>query len=156
MTSTVRNVLLVVVGVTLLGGGGWYAWQRSRAPHPLDGFAQCLTAKGVTMYGASWCPHCARQKELFGRAFRYATYVECALPGNPNAQTRQCTDAGIQGYPTWVFADGTRKSGELTLQELSEKTGCALSGAPAPSGGAVPAVQKTAPNPARLINAPKG
>ncbi|MFH1400946.1 MAG: hypothetical protein ABIH41_05485, partial [Nanoarchaeota archaeon] len=32
----------------------------------LDDFARCLTQSGATMYGASWCPHCNDQKEMFG------------------------------------------------------------------------------------------
>ena len=118
----------IIVGILALGivGGGTWAFRWSQRPSPLDAFAQCLKDKGAVMYGASWCPHCKKQKDLFGRAFRFAKYVECAMPGNPQAQAPACRDAGIQGYPTWVFADGSRVSGEQTLAELAEKTGCAL------------------------------
>ena len=43
----------------------------------LDTFAQCLTDKGVTMYGSVNCPHCLSQKAMFGESFQYVTYVEC-------------------------------------------------------------------------------
>ena len=87
-------------------------------------FAQWLTDKGVKFYGAYWCPHCQKQKKLFGRAFSNVTYVECAIPGDPRSQTQECKDANIEGYPTWTFADGSRVSGEMTLDGLSDKTGC--------------------------------
>lgn len=90
-----------------------------------DTFAQCLTDKGTTFYGAYWCPHCANQKDLFGPSIKFVNYVECSLP-NKAGQTQVCISANITGYPTWEFADGSRMSGEVQLQTLSEKTGCAL------------------------------
>ena len=42
-----------------------------------DGFAKCLTEKGFKEYGAYWCPHCARQKELFGDDISNVNYFEC-------------------------------------------------------------------------------
>jgi len=79
------------------------------------------------MYGAYWCPHCADQKKEFGSSFRYVHYVECAIQGQPpNVQTPACRDMQIRKYPTWVFPDGERVEANLTLEKLSEKTGCKL------------------------------
>ncbi|MFA5030277.1 MAG: hypothetical protein WC495_01665 [Patescibacteria group bacterium] len=91
-----------------------------------DAFAQCLTDSGAKMYGASWCAHCQDQKEAFGDSFSKVTYVECATPENPNIVTQVCKDAGIQGYPTWVFGDGSRVTGLQNFQTLADKSGCAL------------------------------
>lgn len=60
-----------------------------------DIFAQCLTEKGWTMYGAEWCSHCKDQKNLFGDSFKYIKYIEC--PDN----IQLCLDRGINAYPTW-------------------------------------------------------
>ncbi len=90
-----------------------------------DNFAKCLTEKGVKMYGAYWCPHCAAEKKRFGGSFQYVTYVECSLP-NAAGQNDLCNRAGIKGYPTFEFADGSRVPSELELVDLSEKTGCPL------------------------------
>ena len=90
-----------------------------------DTFATCLTEKGVTMYGAYWCPHCQNQKEMFGDSWQYVHSVECSLP-NRAGQTEFCKAAGITGYPTWEFAGGERVPGELTFEALSAKSGCAL------------------------------
>ncbi len=89
-------------------------------------FAQCLTEKGAVMYGAYWCSHCINQKKLFGDSWEFVNYVECSLPGG-KGQTEVCVKAGIEGYPTWEFADGSRQSGELSLAALSTTTGCPLS-----------------------------
>jgi glutaredoxin len=87
-----------------------------------DNFAKCLSDKGVTMYGAFWCPHCAAQKEDFGDSFQYVTYVECSNPDH--TQNEVCNQAGVQNYPTWMFADGSKLVGEQTLTTLGMKAGC--------------------------------
>ena len=91
----------------------------------MDTFAQCLKDKGATFYGASWCPHCQNQKKLFGES-KNLPYVECATPDG-KGETQICIDNKIEGYPTWVFADGSRQSGEISLDVLSQKTSCTLS-----------------------------
>ena len=88
--------------------------------------AQCLSEKGVKFYGAYWCPHCKEQKELFGSAVKSLPYVECALI-NSDEQTKACRDENITSYPTWVFSDGTRKTGTIPLDELAEKANCPVS-----------------------------
>lgn len=91
----------------------------------LDGFAKCLTQKKAVMYGASTCSHCADQKELFGEAFQYVTYVECMVP-ETHKETEQCKSVGVKHTPTWIFADGTRLEGTIPLDKLSQQTGCKL------------------------------
>jgi hypothetical protein len=98
---------------------------KSRGPSVYDGFAQCLSDKGAKMYGTWWCTHCKNQKSLFGTAFQYVPYVECS-PNGTKVESQECKDAGIEGFPTWTFADKTMSSGELSLQALSDKTSCPL------------------------------
>jgi parvulin-like peptidyl-prolyl isomerase len=92
-------------------------------PKSLDKFAQCLTDKGAKFYGASWCPHCENQKAMFGESLAYVTYVECAEKDNPQVQTKECTDAGITGYPTWTIGSKSYP-GEQTIDTLARLTGC--------------------------------
>lgn len=118
-----KSVLIIIVFLTILflGGGVWLV-TKSGAPKPgqYDNFAKCLASKNVTMYGAYWCPHCLNTKKEFGDSFQYVPYVECTV------ETKTCTDKQIQGYPTWIFSDGTRIEGEASLQKISEKSGCSL------------------------------
>lgn len=108
--------------VAALGVVIWQAWPRETAnAAPL---AECLAGKSATMYGADWCAHCQNQKRMFGRAFSMIPYVEC--PEN----AALCKAKGIEGYPTWIFADGRRLVGEQPLQTLAETAGCPF-GAPA-------------------------
>ena len=88
-------------------------------------FAKCLSTNGAKMFGAFWCGHCKSQKRMFGDAFSEINYIECSLPDG-QGKTAVCEQADIQGFPTWEFADGSRESGELSFQRLSEKTGCPL------------------------------
>jgi glutaredoxin len=90
-------------------------------------FAKCLTDNGVKMYGAFWCPHCARQKEMFGSTFEHVNYVECSLP-DKSGQTEVCKEAVIKTYPTWEFGDGSRVEGVQTLEDLSRTSGCKMEG----------------------------
>ena len=97
----------------------------SNLPGKYDTFAQCLTDKGATFYGAFWCPHCQAQKKLFGKSSKLLNYVECSTADGAS-QTQICIDKNIDGYPTWEFADGERLNGEITLEQLAEKTSCVL------------------------------
>jgi parvulin-like peptidyl-prolyl isomerase len=89
----------------------------------LDDFAKCLTEKGIKFYGAYWCPHCENNKKLFGDAFQYVTYVECADADNPQIQTPACESAGIEGYPTWIV-NGQKYPGEQSIERLAQLSGC--------------------------------
>lgn len=79
--------------------------------------AECMTAAGVAMYGTDWCPHCQEQKRLFGKAFKEIRYYNCDY-------AKACVEQGVEGYPTWIFADGSRLTGTQPLSVLAEKTNC--------------------------------
>lgn len=121
-----RNVIIAAVLVAAFGVTYYIGYQR-RSAHKLDSFAQCLADKGVKMYGAYWCPHCAEQKELFGESFKLAPYVECGIAGNRSAEQAVCKDAGIHHFPTWQFPPvGERVEAVMPLADLSSRTGCSL------------------------------
>lgn len=116
-------ILIIVIVLGIVGYGAWRGYQQPSEPNgpgKFDAFAQCLTEKGVIMYGAEWCPHCQNQKKLFGSSFQYVTYVEC--PKEPKV----CLEKNITGYPTWLLADGKRLEGEQSLLSLGQKSGCSL------------------------------
>ncbi len=118
-------IVCVVFIVAAVLAAVWFGVKTATTPAPYNSFAQCLGEKGATFYGAFWCPHCTDQKKLFGRSAKHLPYVECSTP-NGQGQTRACTEKGVSGYPTWEFADGSRESRVLRLEELAEKTGCVL------------------------------
>ena len=92
----------------------------------LENLAKCLTDKGAKFYGASWCSHCNNQKEMFGEAVQYLPYIECSAKDSKE-QLSVCKDNNITSYPTWIFVDDSRESGEVSLQKLAEKTSCQFS-----------------------------
>ncbi len=94
----------------------------------LKSFASCIGNSGATFYGAYWCPQCAKQNNLFGQYSYLLPYVECYEDGTKN-RLQVCD--GITGYPTWVFPDGSVRTGRLSLETLANATGCSL-----PSKGA--------------------
>ena len=124
MQTKTKFIIFIILIVVIIGGFGLYTGLKPQVPSKLDGFAQCLKTSGAEFYGAFWCSHCQSQKELFGSSKQYLPYIECSNPDN--SQIQICVDKKIEGYPTWVFADGTRLSGELSLEVLAEKTQCIL------------------------------
>ncbi len=85
--------------------------------------AKHLRKKGVKMYGAFWCGHCAQQKELFGQqAFSQINYIECD-PKGKNPQPQKCTQAGIKGFPTWQLPNGKTLPGQAPLSDLAKVSG---------------------------------
>ena len=84
--------------------------------------AKELKKKGVTMYGAYWCPHCSRQKELFGaEAWAIMDYVECSPKGYGFQGMKMCN--GVDGYPTFKDKKGRvmNVSGERPLDFLAQQ-----------------------------------
>jgi len=119
-----KKVLLYVIILALLAGA--YLAGRYYKNRKYDSFAKCLATKNAIMYGLYWCPHCADQKREFGSSFRYVRYVECASESDPHELTPDCKAAGVKLFPSWQFGSDPPKEGVLTLQELSQKTGCSL------------------------------
>lgn len=100
------------------------AGEASVLANDLVAFAKALAAANVKFYGAAWCPHCTAQKNLFEDGAKYLPFIEVTNPDKtPNAIA---TANNITTYPTWVFADGSRLTGELSLSQLSTKTGIAI------------------------------
>lgn len=90
------------------------------------GFAECLTAKSVKLYGAYWCGHCMNQKEMFGKeAFKKINYTECD-PAGPDANPKLCEEKKVKYFPAWELPDGSMSFGEMTMEKLAEKSGCEL------------------------------
>ena len=80
--------------------------------------AICLTEKGYSMAGASWCSHCNAQKELFGENFHLIDYHDC------DEEADWCQEKGIAGYPSWIAPEGAILRGVHQLSDLKELTGC--------------------------------
>ena len=122
-----KGVLIfwAIIIVLIVAGVGASLFVRVQ-PGQLDTFAQCLKDRGTTFYGAFWCPHCQATKKMFGNSARLLPYVECSTPDG-KGQLQICKDKEITSYPTWTFANSTTTlTGERTLQELSELSGCPL------------------------------
>ena len=116
----------LVYAVIVICFAGAFFGGRYYKNHKYDKFAQCLTDKGTKMYGLYWCPHCAEQKEMFAASFRKVTYVECAIKDKPGELVPECKAAGVKLFPSWQFGNESPKEGVLSLEALSDKTGCSL------------------------------
>lgn len=112
--------VLVISGAALIAAIMVFFIYRSVAgPGKYDSFAQCMTEKGMVMYGTDWCPHCQRQKQLFGKSFQYINFVDCDT-------SKECEDVGIESFPTWVKDGKLYEPGLKPLVELAKLSGCEL------------------------------
>jgi len=117
-----KFILFIGIVVIIIGG---LAFLPDKKSGKLDSFAQCLADSGTEFYGTFWCSHCQNQKKMFGSSQKYLPYIECSTPDGKD-QLQICKDAGIEGYPTWIFPDKTRLSGEISFEILVNKTNCEL------------------------------
>jgi hypothetical protein len=118
-----KKAVFYLLVVVLVAGGYWAGWYYRN--HKYDAFAKCLAAQQAKMYGLYWCPHCLEQKEKFGASFRYVPYVECAIKDSKELAA-ECKMAGAKLFPSWQFGTGQPTPGVLSLEALSDKTGCSL------------------------------
>ena len=116
---------LVTYGVVAILLAAAFIAGRYYKNHKYDAFAKCLATKQAKMYGLYWCPHCIEQKEMFGEAFHYVPYQECAIKGSQE-EAPVCKIAGVKLFPAWQFGDEPPKEGVLSMEALSDRTGCSL------------------------------
>lgn len=114
----VNNGALAAAVVLVMG-----VWQGGLLTAPesprLRALAEHLKSTGAQFYGASWCPACREQKALFGRAADHLPYVECSPQGQRGPVAFACTEAEVDGFPTWVIRG--RKHQQLFQTEELER-----------------------------------
>jgi uncharacterized membrane protein len=92
-----------------------------------DTLAQCITEKGVNMYGSFRCGVCAKTRAMFGDSFEYINEIECH-PQGENPQTELCIEKELEGTPTWILEPNGEElkkyTGFLSIEELKEFSGC--------------------------------
>jgi uncharacterized membrane protein/glutaredoxin len=118
LAKTVGSTLVIVLALHL-----HYAGYLGKTAGPEDpwvrGLADHLSKGGAKFYGASWCPHCTEQKEIFGSSVKRLPYVECSPGGPGTPQAAVCTKAGVESYPTWTI-NGQRFVGNQSLENLAQ------------------------------------
>jgi len=112
----VLTSLVVLAGCAKNGTGdtSWYTADQKET------LAQCLTDKGIVMYGTTRCQHCQSQKARFGDAADLITFIDC------DESRIQCQAAGVEGFPTWIAPDGQKYSGDQPLESLATIGSCEL------------------------------
>jgi thiol-disulfide isomerase/thioredoxin len=154
MDNSRQTIIYFVLGCFIIVAlFGYVFFVDAKKPGPYDDFAQCITNSGAKFYGAYWCPHCQKQKSEFGKSAKKLPYIECDTLNNKEklaakaqidqaiadgrlkegddpatvgifTSSQACTENSIKSYPTWIFADGSRVTGEQSFSALASKTGC--------------------------------
>jgi hypothetical protein len=100
------------------------AWPSAARAPGYGTFADCIRDSGAVLYEATWCPVCRQQRSLFrGYANRLKTF-KCDVAGSRKQTKATCNRLGIDSYPTWIFGDGSTRSGLLSAKDLATSTGC--------------------------------
>ena len=125
MEKKTKFIIFILAVIVLIGGlGVWVeVVKKPKQNVSMGGYAKCVSESGAKFYGTFWCSHCQNQKKMFGEDAKYLPYIECSTPDG-RGQTKECVDDGIEAYPTWIFKDGSKETGELPIEKLAEKTSC--------------------------------
>jgi uncharacterized membrane protein len=121
LPSPVAITIAVVLGLHLHFSGLFDPAAGPEDPY-LKGLAIHLSERGAIFYGAYWCPHCQEQKALFEASVDRLPYVECTPDGRRGSVSRECRDANISDYPTWVI-NKRRVGGAVAPKELARLSG---------------------------------
>ncbi|TMA64433.1 MAG: vitamin K epoxide reductase family protein [Deltaproteobacteria bacterium] len=118
LAKTVGVAAVMIVALHTYYAGYWGGAAGPEDPW-VRGLAEHLSKTDAKFYGASWCPHCAEQKHLFGSSVKRVPYVECS-PGGPQAPSAPvCNEKNITNYPTWII-NGQRYTGVQPLDALAQ------------------------------------
>lgn len=104
-------LLIIVVALIIL------FWPKAAVSK--NGLGQCLTEKGVTMYGSDLCPNCQNQKKILGEDFQDVNYVNCDF------EREQCHKKGITVYPVWSMGNNIML-GTQSKADLAAFAGCPI------------------------------
>jgi len=107
------NLLIILL---LLGALIILFWPRAAVSK--NALGQCLTSKGVTMYGSDLCPNCQNQKKILGDDFKDVKYVNCDF------DKELCHKKGITVYPVWSMGNSILL-GTQSKEDLATFAGCA-------------------------------
>ena len=88
-----------------------------KKPGEYNEFAQCLTDKGVIVYGNDFCQYTAKQLNFFGKSKKYLNYVKCI------ENKELCDSKGVDTTPTWEI-NGKMYEQVQSLERLKELSGC--------------------------------
>ena len=119
--TTSAGSLILLIAIHLHYAGVWVKGEGVENPQ-VRALAEHLVKTGAQFYGASWCPHCTDQKELFGASAHRLPYIECSPLGRHGPQASICQVMDIQVYPTWII-NGRRYERVLSLKELAAYSG---------------------------------
>lgn len=126
MSRSHRLIISTVIASLLVGGAFLFTlWQEHRERERFRPLAECLTEKGVKLYGLFWNEQTIRQRELFGVGAELLPYTECSSEDGQRILD-ECRAARISVFPLWKFRAGDEQTGPLSIEAIADKTGCPL------------------------------
>lgn len=102
----------------------WFTLRGWFSGGPYDDFAGCVAGSGARLYTVKWCEACRDQVAAFGSSARLLTTVDCSTITGTVSES--CRRDGIEEFPTWEFTYGSPVTGNLSFDEISQRTGCQI------------------------------
>lgn len=116
--SLKNHIVFLLIGlIAIFSIATVYSYTQKAGEY--DGFATCLTEKGVVVYGNDFCSYTGKQLNYFGKSDKYLNYVKCA------DEEKLCNEKDIMVTPTWEI-NGETYEGVQTFEKLSGLTGCEI------------------------------
>jgi len=112
------SLTAAVIIVMQLHYSGFLGPGMGRENPQLRDLAIHLDERDAKFYGASWCPACQEQLDMFRASSDRLPYVECSPQGRGGLVASACITADIRSYPTWII-NGERHEGVLEPEELA-------------------------------------
>ena len=116
---TVGVAIIITIGLYLISGVITRYTGYAVSEQVIDDFAACLEQQDITLYINTETPEEILKKN---EIINYLPYVKIM---NCKRDKETCDEIGIIGFPTWLI-NNQIITGELTLQDLSEFSGCRL------------------------------
>jgi len=103
------NIIILIILIIAV----YFAFFYNPAPPEVE-LAKCI-GKNSILYVQQGCPHCERQKDLFGENLQEITVVDCSVA------PQDCL--GITHTPTWKIKQ-ENYIGVHSIEELKNLTQC--------------------------------
>ncbi|MEK6872455.1 MAG: hypothetical protein AABW90_00400 [Nanoarchaeota archaeon] len=110
-------IISLILLIIIFFGGTIYS--QTKKPGSYDEFAQCLTEKGVKVYGNDFCQYTTKQFNYFGKSKQYLNYIKCS------ENKELCDSKDITTTPTWEI-NNELYSQVQTFERLEAITGCKI------------------------------
>ena len=110
-------IFSIIIFIVVISSFTVYSYMKK--PGGYDDFTNCLTEKGVIVYGNDFCRFTNEQLNFFGKSKENLNYIRCL------DNKKLCNEKEIEITPTWEI-NGEMYEQVQDFEKLSFLSGCKL------------------------------